>query len=142
MGRTLRDVATELARRYRAARAYAGLDQDDLAERLGLHESTVKRREAGKDDPKPAERIAVASICGLPESFFDLSTGPQPYSDELAERLGRIELALNGFTNEREALSDLAEGVDPGGGDDEDDEQSSQDNDDQDQGESGEPPSP
>lgn len=61
---------TELARRYRAARAYAGLTQVELAERLGIDKATVKRRERGGGDPTLSEQLAVAHFCGVPETFM------------------------------------------------------------------------
>lgn len=88
-----------LARRYRAARAWADLEQDELAKRLGLDRQTVIRRESGEKLPKAAELIAVASVCGVPEEFM-----------------------LNGFANEvvasgevatiRQHLGDQAEALD------------------------------
>jgi transcriptional regulator with XRE-family HTH domain len=67
-------VMSELSKRYRAARAYAGLDQKALADALGVEVQTVKRRESGESDPKRMEQIAVAKICGLPDGFFTSAT--------------------------------------------------------------------
>lgn len=61
---------SELAARFRAARAYADLTQLELAQALGIDVQTVKRREASKGDPKRAELIAIASITGVPETFM------------------------------------------------------------------------
>lgn len=65
-----RPAMTELARRYRAARAYAGLTQAQLAKRLEVDKTTVKRRERGGGDPKLSEQLAVAHFCGVPETFM------------------------------------------------------------------------
>lgn len=61
---------SELAKRVRAARGYAGISQRELAARLGVDDKTVKRTEAGQRDPKPPELNAIAEICGLPRAFF------------------------------------------------------------------------
>ena len=58
-------------RRYRAARALAGMTQDDLAAALGVEVQTVRRTEQGKRNPKRMERIAVAAVTGVPLSFIE-----------------------------------------------------------------------
>lgn len=58
------------ARRYRAARAFAGLSRGELAAALGVHSETVKRRELGQAAPGPGEPELVARICGVPEPFM------------------------------------------------------------------------
>lgn len=60
----------DLAARVRAARGFADLSQSDLAERLGLEKQSVVRTEAGKRDPKLAEQIAIAHVCGVPVAFM------------------------------------------------------------------------
>lgn len=66
---------TQYAARYRAARAYADLSQEKLAEQLGVDAQTIKRREAGKQEPKKAELIAVAAICQVPLEFMENGWG-------------------------------------------------------------------
>lgn len=74
---------SQFAARYRAARAYADLSQEDLASRLGVDAQTIKRREAGRQDPKKAELIAVAAVCGVPLEFMEHGWGAVG-TDELA----------------------------------------------------------
>jgi transcriptional regulator with XRE-family HTH domain len=66
----------ELTRRLRAARGYAGLSQLDLAEELGMSESTYKRTEATVRGMKAYERDgflrAVAEATEMPRGFFDV----------------------------------------------------------------------
>jgi transcriptional regulator with XRE-family HTH domain len=81
------------AARVRAARAFAGLTQDQLAERLGVDTNTIKRREAGTQHPKRGELLAIAAVTGVPESFMEHGFG-EPAASEILERLGRIEAAL------------------------------------------------
>jgi transcriptional regulator with XRE-family HTH domain len=81
---------SELSKRYRAARAYAGLDQKDLADALGVEVQTVKRRESGESDPKRMEQIAVAKICGLPDDFFTASAPLFGDASLLVERLDEL----------------------------------------------------
>lgn len=68
-------TAKQYAARYRAARAYADLSQEALAGRLGLDAQTIKRRESGKQEPKTAELIAVAAVCGVPLEFMQRGWG-------------------------------------------------------------------
>jgi transcriptional regulator with XRE-family HTH domain len=63
---------TEIARRVRAARAYAGLSVAELANRVGLGLQTIKRIESGKRNARPFEVWAIAEACELPREFFDL----------------------------------------------------------------------
>lgn len=87
---------TQYAARYRAARAFAGLSQDELADRLGVDAQTVKRREAGTKEPKKAELIAVAAICGVPLEFMESGWG-RPTADEL----GRLVAQQNTLLGEQ-----------------------------------------
>jgi transcriptional regulator with XRE-family HTH domain len=64
-------MATGYGPRIRAARAFKGLTQAQLGDRLGLDEQTIKRRESGKQEPKPGERVAIAAICGVPLEFIE-----------------------------------------------------------------------
>ena len=82
-------MRTELARRYRAARCYAGLTQLQLANRLGVDEQTVKRRERGGGDPKLSEQLAVAHFCGVPETFMVYGWAAIPIHE-----LGRDEVVV------------------------------------------------
>lgn len=84
---------SQYASRIQAARAYAGLTQPQLAERLGIAVETIKRREKGTHDPNKGERIAIASICGVPASFMEHGFGMYEESDVI-RRLERIEAML------------------------------------------------
>lgn len=83
----------DLAARVRAARGYADLSQKELAERLGLEKQSVVRTEAGARDPKRAEQIAIAHVCGVPVDFMTGGFG-QVRPDALAEVLERVITAL------------------------------------------------
>ena len=90
-------LVTELSRRYRAARAWAGLKQSELAEQLGIDATTVMRREAGEADPKRGEQLAVAKITGVPADFLlggFQALGAEPSRQELSERLEHVEGAV------------------------------------------------
>lgn len=87
---------TEIARRVRAARAYAGLSVADLAERVGLGLQTIKRIESGKRNARPFEVWAIAEACELPRAFFDLDfqdlcQAASGHQDMLARIDGRLE---------------------------------------------------
>jgi transcriptional regulator with XRE-family HTH domain len=63
----------EVAKRVRAARAYAGLSIPRLADELGVGLQTIKRIEAGHRSPRRYELWGIADICGLPSGFFEAS---------------------------------------------------------------------
>lgn len=93
--------------RIRAARNYAGLTQIQLAEALGVDEQTIKRRESpAGNEPKKGERIAIASICGVPPEFMEIGFG-EITRDELLDRLARIEQAVG--VTDSDSLDALAE---------------------------------
>jgi transcriptional regulator with XRE-family HTH domain len=85
----------EQGRRVRAARAYAGLSNEDLAERTGIGRSTLVKTESGKRQARKWELWAIAEICGVPREFFE--------SEELSIT-GRGDDA--GDVEELEALAD------------------------------------
>lgn len=64
----------ELAKRVRAARGYAGMAQPELAGKLGVSTSTLKRIEGGKTSLQGFERDgfirAAADATDLPAEFF------------------------------------------------------------------------
>jgi transcriptional regulator with XRE-family HTH domain len=66
---------TETARRVRAARAYAGLSVQELADGIGLGLQTIKRIEAGKRSARRYEIWAIAEACSLPRDFFEIDFG-------------------------------------------------------------------
>jgi transcriptional regulator with XRE-family HTH domain len=55
-------VPGDLGRKLRRARELAGLTQEEVAERSGVHATEVSRIEAGKRDPRIStmERLAEA----------------------------------------------------------------------------------
>jgi transcriptional regulator with XRE-family HTH domain len=93
----------EVARRVRAARAYAGLSVNELAGRIGLGLQTIKRIESGKRTARRFEVWAIAEACNLPREFFEidldlLSRRAAALQEALAkvdERLERIERRMD-----------------------------------------------
>ncbi|HEY3020992.1 MAG TPA: helix-turn-helix transcriptional regulator [Solirubrobacteraceae bacterium] len=55
----------------RAARAYAGLDQAEVAQKLGKSVGTYKRMEQGTRPVSKPERTKIAQLCGVPIEFMD-----------------------------------------------------------------------
>src|SRR3954453_8543251 len=92
----------EVARRVRAARAYAGLSIQELAARVGIGLQTLKRIENGRRKPSGPELLAIAEACGLPREFFDLDLDLlsnralllQRTMSQVDRRLSRIEQKL------------------------------------------------
>lgn len=60
----------ELAKRVRAARAYAEITQEDMASRLGLSTVTYKRIEAAKRELTLDEVARISEITLMPLDFF------------------------------------------------------------------------
>lgn len=81
----------EVARRVRAARGYAGLQQHELGPKIGLERQSIWRMENEKREVSAGEKIAIAHVCGLPPDFFDLDRAfelPLPADPKRLERLG------------------------------------------------------
>jgi transcriptional regulator with XRE-family HTH domain len=76
--------------RIKAARGYAGgLTPAQLATRLGVSDSTVKRWEKGDPSLTPGYRLAIASVCGVPPEFMENGWGilePSQVEELLAEQ--------------------------------------------------------
>lgn len=57
-------------RAFRAARAWKGVSQTEIAQAMGTSAMTVKRIEAGDRELSPPERMFVANYCGVSEDFL------------------------------------------------------------------------
>lgn len=60
----------EVGRRIRAARAYARLTTQELAERVDMGRSTLERIEAGRQLPKRWQLWGIAEVTNLPRNWF------------------------------------------------------------------------
>ncbi|MEA2494926.1 MAG: Helix-turn-helix domain [Thermoleophilaceae bacterium] len=97
---------SETTRRVRAARAYAGLSVQDLADQIGLGLQTIKRIESGKRTARKFELWAIAEACGLPREFFDVdldlltnrASVLEHTLTRVDERLIRIEARVEGLS--------------------------------------------
>jgi transcriptional regulator with XRE-family HTH domain len=89
---------SDYAARIRAARAYANKTQDELAEALGVDAQTIKRRESGKQEPKKAERIAIAAVTGVPLLFIEggWEALSPPTDEEISRAAALVREALLG----------------------------------------------
>ncbi|WP_159233465.1 helix-turn-helix transcriptional regulator [Mycolicibacterium vanbaalenii] len=63
----------EVRHRLRIAREHAGLEQDQLAELIGVSRNTVGNAEKGRVQPRRITINAWALACGVPASW--ISTG-------------------------------------------------------------------
>jgi transcriptional regulator with XRE-family HTH domain len=96
----------ETARRVRAARAYAGLSVNALANRIGLGLQTIKRIECGKRTARVFELWAIAEACELPREFFEMDLDVLNQRASLMnetlvrveQRLARLELLIERST--------------------------------------------
>ena len=71
----------EVRHRLRIAREFAGLEQEDLAARMGVTRSTISNAENGKGAPRRTTINAWALACGVPASWIIDGTGPHPHPD-------------------------------------------------------------
>lgn len=62
--------------RLRIARRYAGLDQEQLAELIGVARSTISNAESGRVKPRRITLRAWALACGVPLSWIEHGMGP------------------------------------------------------------------
>jgi transcriptional regulator with XRE-family HTH domain len=89
----MRMSAEELGKRVRAARAYAGWSQDELAEKIQVSQPTLARIEKGERQARWIEVMGIAEVTGLPRIWF---TGELPSDlDASPETVGEIEKPPN-----------------------------------------------
>jgi len=94
-------ATSEIGRRIRTARAYAGFrNRANLAERLELSKETVQRIESGEREVKRSELLAIAEACEVPMWFLEsgwegwrgagsgANEEPTPHSPRELRRLG------------------------------------------------------
>lgn len=76
----------ETARRVRAARAYAGLTREALAEQAGLTHKMLKLIEEGRRQSTTRdELLALGHVCNVPDEFMDVGfQGAQDVYKQLA----------------------------------------------------------
>jgi transcriptional regulator with XRE-family HTH domain len=61
----------QVAARVRAARAFAGLEQAEVAQALEVSVGTYKRIEQGARPASKPERTRIAALCGVPIGFME-----------------------------------------------------------------------
>jgi transcriptional regulator with XRE-family HTH domain len=76
-----RAIREERAARIRAARAYAKVTQDAIAEALGQSTISVKRMEKAEKDISVDDLWTIADLCGVPREF--MTDGFQSVPEEL-----------------------------------------------------------
>lgn len=103
-------LRTVYAARVRAARAFAGLDQQAVADHFKVSKVTVKRMERGERDTSLDELAEIAALCGVPVGFMLHGFAEDDAQSELvalaAARLLRDEVvaAFQRFDTVSEAL--------------------------------------
>ena len=71
----------ELRHRLRIAREYAGLDQEQLADRIEAARSTVSNAETGKVTPRRIVVVAWAMACGVSRQWLESGKDPEDDPD-------------------------------------------------------------
>lgn len=87
------DAVSDRAARYRAIRAWANLDQDQLAKKLGKERQYVIRREKdpgekNAQEPGDQDLIAAAAVCGVPIEFALHGFAAEVVGTEDGRRIG------------------------------------------------------
>lgn len=83
--------------RIRKLRIELGIDQKELAERIGVANSTISRLESGQKTPSRETTLKLANILGCTTDY--LITGQENKQDELASKLINI-FQRNGIIKE------------------------------------------
>lgn len=89
----------DLPPRLRAARAFAGLSQPELADKLELGEVTYKLSERGKRRPPRRELLAIAEACEVPMWFLEGGWENYPGAVEQLGRKGLEDVLPRGETS-------------------------------------------
>lgn len=92
----------EVRHRLRIAREFAGLDQDQLADRAELTRSTVSNAENGKGEPRRSTINAWAMACGVPVSWIRTGEHPKDHPDP-SSGLGIIRTGRRAFGQQTSA---------------------------------------
>jgi transcriptional regulator with XRE-family HTH domain len=89
----------EMSKRVRAARAYAGLTQEDMASRLDMSPVTYKRIEQSKRPVSIPEIARIAEITGWPTEMFhlDIAQVAGVAADEQKEELTQLRSTIGGL---------------------------------------------
>jgi len=67
----------EVRHRLRIAREYAGLEQNELAELIGVSRNTVGNAESGRGKPRQITLNAWALVTGVPVTWLMTGRAPQ-----------------------------------------------------------------
>lgn len=68
----------EVRHRLRIAREYAGLEQSQLAELIGVSRTSISNAENGAVTPRKITVNAWALACGVPASWLNTGQTPEP----------------------------------------------------------------
>jgi transcriptional regulator with XRE-family HTH domain len=77
--------------RLRIAREYAHLEQDELADLIGVSRTTVSNAESGRVKPRKITLNAWALACGVPVGWIEQGSTPTPTRTE--------DLRISSLTN-------------------------------------------
>lgn len=97
-----------LADRLRKAREYAGLDQQEMADRIGISRRSVVNYEGGKHAPGRPVLLSMALATGVPLAWLMDGSTTGPIDGGATSDLGVSPSAWNGYRSQVIALGDAA----------------------------------
>jgi transcriptional regulator with XRE-family HTH domain len=112
------DDSTGIGARIAEARANAELSHADIAERLGVKESTVAKWESGSKSPRGHHVSKLAGVLGVSMSWILMGRGIEPTNsseiEQLRSELGSVRARLDDVVNELAVLDQRLGELDEG----------------------------
>lgn len=103
----------DLGKRIKAARAYAGISQENLADSISISHHALQRIEAELDQADGSERWAlihaIAQATRLPEQWFTADFEALPREQPPEEKLDRLERKIDSALERMGSVADEAD---------------------------------
>lgn len=100
------DDTSQLPRRLRAARQYAGMSREEVAKAIDRVEETVARYERGQTEPDSTVIGALAKAMRIPRWFLDAGFNPPADDPDLAEEVEYLKNQMQSVWRELAAILD------------------------------------
>jgi transcriptional regulator with XRE-family HTH domain len=116
-GGSMLDDARHIGLRLADARSAAGLSRREIADRIGVKESTVAKWEAGETSPRGHRVSKLAGMLGVSISWILMGRGVEPVSgpsdiDRVRNDLDSVRARLDDVVNELAVLDQRLASID------------------------------